>query len=144
MEKVNLSIHQYFFIYLGIVIFWHQLLKKMKKKINIGIIGKNFGIKVILKSFQKNKDTNIVALSSLRKPKKEDLNNKNISFYSNWKNMIRAKSIDAVAIASPPNVQEKMVHYALKKNKHVFCEKPFTNSLFKAKKLEKILKKKIK
>ena len=31
----------------------------MKKKINIGIIGKNFGIKVILKSFQKNKDTKL-------------------------------------------------------------------------------------
>ena len=56
--------------------------------------------------------------------------------------MIRAKSIDAVVIASPPSVQEKMVYYALKRNKHIFCEKPITNSLFKAEKLEKILKKK--
>ena len=40
----------------------------MKKKINVGIIGKNFGQKVILKAFQKNKNLNVIAFSALRKP----------------------------------------------------------------------------
>ena len=114
----------------------------MKKKINIGIIGKNFGIKVISKSFQKNKDTNVIAFSSLNEPKKEDFNNKNIIYYPNWKNLINEKFINAVVIASPPNVQAEMVEYAIKKNKHIFCEKPFTNSLSQAKKIIRILKKK--
>ena len=32
------------------------LLKKMKNKINLGIIGKNFGMQVVYKAFLKNKN----------------------------------------------------------------------------------------
>ena len=72
----------------------------MKKKINVGIIGKNFGQKVILKAFQKNKNLNVIAFSALRKPEKNIIG-KNIIFYSNWKKMVNNKYIDAVVIASP-------------------------------------------
>ena len=114
----------------------------MKKKINVGIIGKNFGFKVIYKAFKKNKKFNVVAFSSLRKPKNKIFNNLNIDFYPNWKTLIKSKLIDAIVIATPPVAQEKIVKYALKNNKHIFCEKPLTESLIKAKKLNKILKRK--
>ena len=114
----------------------------MKKKINVGIIGKNFGLKVILQAFQKNMYLNVVALSSLRKPENKTFQKNNINFYSNWKNMINSKSIDAVAIATPPKTQQKIINYAIRKNKHIFCEKPFTESYLKAKKLVEILRRK--
>ena len=114
----------------------------MKKKINIGIIGKNFGLKVILKAFKKNKKLKVVALSSIKKPKKDILEENSLYYFSNWKKMINSKLIDAVVIATPPNAQDKIINYAIKKNKHIFCEKPFTESFQKAKKIVNIIKNK--
>jgi predicted dehydrogenase len=113
----------------------------MKKKINIGIIGKNFGQKVILNAFTKNKHLNVIAISSLKKPENKILKEDKIIFYSNWKKMIDNKLINAVAIATPPHIQEKIINYSIKKKKHIFCEKPFTESFFKANRLLNILKK---
>jgi predicted dehydrogenase len=107
----------------------------MKKKINIGIIGKNFGLRVILKAFKKNKKLKIVALSSIKKPKKNLLEENSLYYFPNWKKMINSKLIDAVVVATPPNIQDQIVNYSIKKNKHIFCEKPFTESFQKAKKI---------
>ena len=114
----------------------------MKKKINIGIIGKNFGLRVILKAFKKNKKLKIVALSSIKKPKKNLLEENSLYYFPNWKKMINSKLIDAVVVATPPNIQDQIVNYSIKKNKHIFCEKPFTESFQKAKKIVNIIKNK--
>lgn len=114
----------------------------MKKKINVGIIGKNFGLKVILKAFRKNKRLNVVGISSLNKPENSVLMSEKISFYPDWKKMVDNKSINAVAIAAPPKTQKAIIIYSLSKNKHIFCEKPFTESYTQAEKIVKILKKK--
>ena len=55
--------------------------------------------------------------------------------------MVNNKYIDAVVIASPPHTQKSLAYYSIKKNKHIFCEKPFTESFLKAKKLSSLLKK---
>ena len=99
----------------------------MKKKLNIGIIGKNFGYNVIYKSIEKNKSFNVVGFSQ----KNKELNHKipkNIKIYSNWKNLILDKKIKAVVIATPPRLHKKIIEYAIKKNKHIFCDKPVTTS----------------
>ena len=96
----------------------------MQNKINIGIIGKNFGYKVIYKSFIKNKKYKVVGFSFKSKNKDRLKLPKKIKIYNNWKNLILNKKIHAVVIATPPFYHKKIIQFALKNNKHIFCEKP--------------------
>ena len=98
----------------------------MQNKINLGIIGKNFGYHVIYKSFLKNKKFNIKGFSFKSKKNGKIKIPKKIKIYSNWKKMILDKQIDAVAIAIPPILHKKIIKFAIKNKKHIFCEKPFT------------------
>ena len=100
----------------------------MQSKINLGIIGKNFGYQVIYKSFLKNKKFKIRAFSF--KSKKKNIINfpKNIKIYNNWKKLILDKKIKAIVIATPPAYHKSIIKFALDHNKHIFCEKPFTVS----------------
>ena len=95
---------------------------KNKKKINLGIIGKNFGYKVIYKSFTKNKNYKILGFAFKSKQKNKIKISKNIKLYANWKKLILDKNIDAVAITTPPQIHKKIIKFAIKHNKHVFCE----------------------
>jgi predicted dehydrogenase len=113
----------------------------MIKKLNIGIIGRNFGYKVIYKSIEKNKSFNVVGFSQ----KIKKLNHKmpkNIKIYSNWKNLILDKKIKAVVIATPPGLHKEIIEYAIKKNKHIFCDKPVTTSYKDISKICELLKNK--
>ncbi len=113
----------------------------MKNKINLGIIGKNFGYKVIYKSFLKNKNFKIIGFSFKKKNKNIKLPKK-VKVYFDWKKMILNKKIDAVAIAAPPKLHKNIVNFAIKNNKHIFCEKPFTISFKQANFLCNQIKKK--
>ena len=106
----------------------HQFLIKMQNKINIGIIGKNFGYNVIYKSFLKNKRYKIKGFSFKSKKKDKIKISKNIKIYSSWKKLILDKKINAIVIATPPILHKSIIKFAFKNNKHVFCEKPFTCS----------------
>ncbi|HET7115993.1 MAG TPA: Gfo/Idh/MocA family oxidoreductase [Hanamia sp.] len=45
--------------------------------------------------------------------------------FSDYKKMIDKMDLEAIIIASPTKFHGEMVQYALEKNIHVFCEKPF-------------------
>ena len=109
----------------------------MKKRIPIAIIGKNFGYKVLAKSLNKTKRFDLKALS-FKSNKFKNNSIKNIFFSSNWKDIIKDKEIKAVVIASPPTMHEKIINFAIKHKKHIFCEKPCSLNL---KKIDKIIKK---
>ncbi|MCI1904125.1 MAG: Gfo/Idh/MocA family oxidoreductase [Enterococcaceae bacterium] len=47
-----------------------------------------------------------------------------VETYTDYKKMIDAEEIDAVAIVAPTGFHPEMTAYALKAGKHVFCEKP--------------------
>ena len=113
----------------------------MKKKINVGIIGRNFGHKVIFHSISKINSFNVYGFAFKNTKKKINLP-KNIKIFSNWKKLISEKNIHAVVISAPPRLHEEMILYAIKKNKHIFCEKPVTNSYKAINKLCKIIKSK--
>ena len=101
----------------------------MKNKINLGIIGKNFGYNVIYKAFSKNKTYKVKGFSYKSK-KTEKINiPKGIKIYSDWKKLILDKKISAVIIATPPILHKSITKFAIQNNKHVFCEKPFTCTL---------------
>ena len=93
----------------------------MQNKINLGIIGKNFGYHVIYKSFLKNKKFNIKGFSFRSKKNWKIKIPKKIKIYPSWKNMILDKQIDAVAIAIPPILHKKIIKFAIKNKKHIFC-----------------------
>ena len=100
----------------------------MKNKINIGIIGKNFGYNVIYKSFLKSKNYRIKGFCFKSKKAKKLKIPKNIKIYTSWKKLVLNKKIDAIAISSPPTTHKKIIRFAIKNKKHIFCEKPLTCS----------------
>lgn len=112
----------------------------MKKKINIGIIGKNFGHKVTYKVLKKIKSFNTIAFcfksSSYLK------NDKKITIYKDWKKLLRNKRLDAIVIASPPETHFKIIKEAIKRKIHIFCEKPATKSYREINQICNIIKKK--
>ena len=108
-----------------------------KNKIRVAIIGKNFGYKVLSKALAKTKKFDLKAVCSSSKNLDENLVTKNF-FSLNWREIVKHKEIDAIIIATPPTTQEKIINYAIKYKKHIFCEKPCTTSY---KQIIKILKK---
>lgn len=109
----------------------------MKRKIPVAIIGKNFGYKVLAKSLEKTKRFDLKALS-FKSNKFKDKSKMNIFFSSNWKDVIKNKEIQAVVIASPPVMHEKIINFAIKHRKHIFCEKPCSLTFAK---IDKIIRK---
>ena len=110
------------------------------KKINIGIIGKNFGYKVIYNAVKKIKFYNTIAFS-FRKKKNFQINKK-IIIYKDWKKMLANKRIKAVIIASPPETHFDIIKEALKRKLHIFCEKPVTKSYKQISQICDLVKKK--
>ena len=58
-----------------------------------------------------------------------------VNTHSDYEEMLREVDLDAVLIATPTRTHARMVRSALKKNLHVFCEKPFTLSTADAQQL---------
>ena len=114
----------------------------MKNKINLGIIGKNFGYHVIYKSFLKNKKYRFKGFSFKSKKLEKIKIPKNVKLYSNWKRLILDKTINAVVVAAPPILHKNIIKFAIKNNKHIFCEKPFTCSYKEANYICNLIKRK--
>ena len=101
-----------------VFVYFNLQLKKMKKKINVAIIGKNFGYKVIYKIIKKIKSFNLIAFCFRSKPS-SDLNKK-IVIYKNWRKLLKNKKINAIIITSPPETHLKIINEAIKRNIHIF------------------------
>jgi len=113
----------------------------MQNKINLGIIGKNFGYHVIYKSFLESKKYKIKGFAFKSKKTKKIKIPKSIKVYSSWKKLILDKKINAVVIATPPTLHKNIIKFAIKNNKHIFCEKPFTCSYKEANSVCNLIKK---
>ena len=64
-------------------------------------------------------DTSTMVLDAFKKLSK-------VAVYSDSKKMLDEQHLDFVVIATPTKLHFPMVKYALEKNVHVFCEKPFS------------------
>ena len=104
--------------------------------IKVGIIG--FGVvgqrrkKYILK----NKFFDLICISDISFKKNYTI--KNINFYKDYEKFLN-HNLDAVFITLPNYLAVKVTYFFLKKNIHVFCEKPPARSFKELKYLEKIL-----
>jgi predicted dehydrogenase len=93
------------------------------KKIKIAIAG--FGIvgKRRYEILSKNKNIEIVAICD-RDTEKCLMDRKDISVYSNYIDLLDSESIDAIFISLTNDIAPQATIDSLKRNIHVFCEKP--------------------
>ena len=110
------------------------------KKINVGIIGKNFGYKLIFNVIQRLKEFNTIAFCFKNPSNFKTVNR--IKIYTDWKKMLSNKKINAVIISSPPETHLEIIKTAIKKKIHIFCEKPVTKSYKQVMQVTNLLKNK--
>ncbi len=98
-------------------------------KIRIGVIGiSNHFIKRIILPLRETSFCEIYAVSS-RSEEKAEWFAKDYGvqkFYVNYEDLLDDESVDAVYIPLPNHMHYKWIKKALKKDKHVLCEKPMT------------------
>jgi predicted dehydrogenase len=61
-----------------------------------------------------------------------------IPTFSDYKSMLKEAALDAVIVATPSRMHADMVHAALERGLHVFCEKPFCLDFVQSEKLASI------
>ncbi|MDQ5922729.1 MAG: hypothetical protein QG644_437 [Patescibacteria group bacterium] len=87
--------------------------------IKVAIIGRNFGKIGLFPAFNSIKGAKVAGIYT-----KE-----------NWRNILKDKTINAIAIATPPDIQYKIAKEAIKNKLHIFAEKPLAVSTKQAKEL---------
>ena len=70
--------------------------------------------------------------------------NKKLFLTTNWKKLLNLKKLDAVIVATTHQLHTQIITECVKKNLHVFVEKPGGISAIKTKKIISKFKKKIK
>ncbi|HXS69667.1 MAG TPA: Gfo/Idh/MocA family oxidoreductase [Candidatus Polarisedimenticolia bacterium] len=79
---------------------------------------------------------NIVALCDVDRKRSQELIAKypNAKFYADFRKMFDAigKSIDAVNIATPDHTHALIASHAIRLGKHVYCQKPLTQTIYEA------------
>jgi len=108
---------------------------------NIGIVG--FGKMGMLHAAILNQmdNVNLIAISEknsfIRSAAKSVI--PNFHYYKEYNKMIDSENLDAIIVCTPPFTHIDIAEYAIKKNIHVFIEKPLSNRLDTAQNLKKIL-----
>lgn len=110
--------------------------------IKIGIIGYGYWGPNLVRNFSQIDGVEVTAVSDLR-PERLDLARKrhpSIRITTNAMELIAHMGVDAVAIATPVASHFDLAVRALSHNKHVFIEKPLTDSAAKAQELVALAK----
>jgi hypothetical protein len=68
--------------------------------------------------------------------------NPNAKFYYDWREMFEkeGKNIDAVMVSIPDHLHAMVASHAIKMGKHVYCQKPLTQTVYEARYLRKLAK----
>ena len=110
-----------------------------KKKINVAIIG--CGLIGNKRATNLNKRCNIIAVCDSNKNRANIVlkKNRNIKFYSNWKDIFNLENLDCAIVCTPHDLLFKIAAYGIKKNSiNLFIEKPGVKNFSEIKKLIKI------
>lgn len=111
--------------------------KDLNSKLNIASIGINGKGKSDTEACA---GENIVALCDVDKPRSADVMSKHpdAKFYFDYRKMLEemGKSIDAVNIATPDHTHAVIASAAIKLGKHVYCQKPLTQTIYEARVLK--------
>src|SRR6266576_3612822 len=86
---------------------------------------------------------NIVALCDVDEQRSAEIRKKypDAKYYSDFRKMFeQEKSIDAVIVATPDHLHATIAAMAMKMGKHVYCQKPLTQTVYEARLLRKLAK----
>ena len=87
----------------------------------------------------------IVALADADQHRASDSirNHPNAKFYFDWREMLEKeeKNIDAVMVSTPDHLHAVVASAAIKLDKHVYCQKPLTQTVYEARYLRDLAKK---
>jgi predicted dehydrogenase len=105
--------------------------------INIGVIGYGYWGPNLVRNFAELAAAKVVAVSDLS-PKKLELVQRRypgVKATTDFQELLRDPAIDAIAVATPVNTHFELGMAALKSGKHLWLEKPMTESSLQARKL---------
>ena len=105
-------------------------------KLNIGAIGAGGkGWVNITNAYNKGSD-NIVALCDVDDRSAKNARNKwdKANYYTDYRDMLdkEGDNIDAVIVSTPDHMHAVMALEAMKRGKHLYCEKPLTHDIYEA------------
>lgn len=105
--------------------------------IGLGVVGKKRKLFI-----EKNKNYKLLAASDIRF--KKNFSRKGIKYLKDYNDIFKLKDIDAVFVTLPNYLSAKVTTEALRKNIHVFCEKPPAKNYNELSKIRKFLKPNVK
>ena len=118
--------------------------KDVAAKIRLGIVGLGFGEKVHLPAFRLHPRFEIVALCARHESRAKNIASrwKIPQAFGDWRRMLKQSDLDAISIATPPNIQPRIAQAAIDQGMAVFCEKPLAASYRMASEVARKAKKK--
>ena len=99
--------------------------------IRLGIVGCNYGRTVQLPAFRKDPRCTVVALAGTDQSRTAELARQSgiSAAFGDWHQLLERADIDAVSIATPPQLQPAIAIRAFELGKAVFVEKPMAADL---------------
>jgi len=110
-----------------------------ESNLKIGIAGYGYVGKKRRKILDNISGVKIVAISD--KNPKYKISSKEIKFFKNYKNLLN-ENLDVIFVSLPNKYAAEITRLAIKKNIHVFCEKPPGKNVNDIKKVVRVLKNK--
>jgi predicted dehydrogenase len=105
--------------------------------IKIGVIGYGYWGPNLVRNFAETADAAVVAVADLDSKKLASVQRRypTVKTTSNFQDLLKDTSIDAIAIATPVSSHFELGMAALKAGKHLWLEKPMTETSLQARKL---------
>lgn len=114
------------------------------KDIKVGVIGCGYWGPNLVRNFNENYNTDIGYACDLNRERLDSMKLRypHINITTDYKELLRNKDVQAIAIATPVFTHYKLVKEALEAGKHVLVEKPLTSTVRDAEKLVNLAGKK--
>jgi predicted dehydrogenase len=111
------------------------------KRLKAGVIGTGMG-RLHMEGYSKDPRVEIFAICDINRKEAEEFAKKHKAKYvfTDYKKMLDMEEIDLVSIATPNYLHAPMSIAALKRGKHVLCEKPMATTLKDAQAMVEVAK----
>jgi predicted dehydrogenase len=108
--------------------------------IKIGVIGCGYWGPNLIRNFAENEKAELTWLCDLDEKRLEGFKRRypTVKTSTNFQDLIDDENLDAIVIATPVSTHYKFAKAALESGKHIFVEKPFTDSISTAEELVQI------
>ena len=110
----------------------------ISNKIRVGVIGLGYLGKFHYQKYKLNRSVNLTSVVDQQIENLDFIKSKKIIKTDKYTNII--ENVDAVSIVTPTNTHYKIAKFFLENKKHVLLEKPMTETITQAKKLNSLAK----